>query len=86
MSPSSVGESRPDRWMALRLLRYCCRIWEAGRRSYPDEEFLRPVLPLVFYQGRHRWRYAEELAESFPPALRGEPWVPRSCGRGSGGR
>ncbi len=70
-------QSRPDRWMALRLLRYCCRIWEAGRRSYPDEEFLRPVLPLVFYQGRHRWRYAEELAESFPPALRGEPWVPR---------
>ncbi len=70
-------QSRPDRWMALRLLRYCCRIWEAGRRSYPDEKFLRPVLPLVFYQGKHRWRYAEELAESFPPALRDEPWVPR---------
>ncbi len=70
-------QSRPDRWMALRLLRYCCRIWEARAPELPDEKFLRPVLPLVFYQGKRRWRYARELAESFPPALRGEPWVPR---------
>ena len=70
-------QSRPDRWIALRLLRYCCRIWETERRTHPDEPFLRPVLPLVFYQGTRRWRYATELAESFPPALRGQPWVPR---------
>ena len=62
-----------------RLLRYCCRIWEADRRDYPDEQYLRPVLPLVFYQGEHHWHYAIELAESFPPALRGQPWVPRFC-------
>ena len=65
--------------MALRLLRYCCRIWEADRRDYPDEQYLRPVLPLVFYQGEHHWHYDIELAESFPPALRGQPWVPRFC-------
>ena len=65
--------------MALRLLRYCCRIWEADRRDSPDEQYLRPVLPLVFYQGEHHWHYAIELAESFPPALRGQPWVPRFC-------
>ena len=59
--------------MALRLLRYCCRIWEADRRDHPDEQYLRPVLPLVFYQGEHHWHYAIELAESFPPALRGQP-------------
>ena len=70
-------QSRPDRWMALRVMRYCCRIWEAGRRSHPKERFLRPVLPVVFYQGRRPWRYAQELAESFPPEFRGEPWVPR---------
>ena len=70
-------QSRPDRWMALRLLRYCCRIWEADRHTHPKERFLRPVLPLVFYQGKRRWRYATELAESFPPALRDQPWVPR---------
>ncbi len=28
-------QSQPDRWMALRLLRYCCRIWEADRRDTP---------------------------------------------------
>ena len=31
-------QSQPDRWMALRLLRYCRRIWEADRRDYPDEQ------------------------------------------------
>ena len=70
-------QSRPDRWMALRMMSYCCRIWEAGRESHPKERFLRPVLPVVFYQGRRRWRYAQELAESFPPEFRGEWWVPR---------
>ena len=44
-------QSRPDRWMALRLLRYCCRIWETDRRKHPKARFLRPVLPLVFFQG-----------------------------------
>ena len=72
-------QSRPDRWMALRLLRYCCRIWETERRDHPAEQYLRPVLPLVFYQGEHHWRCATELAESFPPALRGQPWVPSFC-------
>ena len=27
--------------------------------------------------GKRRWRYATELADSFPPALRDQPWVPR---------
>ena len=33
----------------------------------------------MFYQGEHHWHYAIELAESFPPGLRGQPWVPRFC-------
>ena len=70
-------QSRPDRWITLRLLRYCCRIWEADRRAHPKAQYLRPVLPLVFYQGKRHWTYAIELADSFPPALRGQPWVPR---------
>ena len=70
-------QSRPDRWITLRLLRYCCRIWENDRRARPKARYLRPVLPLVFYQGKRHWTYAIELAESFPPALRGQPWVPR---------
>ena len=27
--------------------------------------------------GEHHWHYDTELAESFPPALRGQPWVSR---------
>ncbi len=69
-------QSRPDRWITLRLLRYCCRIWENDRRAHPKARYLRPVLPLVFYQGKRHWTYAIELADSFPPALRGQPWVP----------
>ena len=69
-------QSRPDRWMAMRMMSYCCRIWEAARDSRPKERFLRPVLPVVFYQGKRPWRYAQELAESFPPEFRGASWVP----------
>ena len=65
-------QSRPDRRMAMRMMSYCCRIWEATRDSHPKERFLRPVLPVVFYQGKRPWRYAQELAESFPPGYRGE--------------
>lgn len=81
--PDSLG--RRFRWSSLRRIPgsfvdqelHCCGIWEAGRRSHAKERFLRPVLPVVFYQGRRPWRYAQELADSFPPEFRGEPWVPR---------
>ena len=43
----------PDPWM--RLLRYCCRIWEADRRDDPDRRELRPIVPVVFYQGARGW-------------------------------
>ena len=68
-------QSQPDRWMAMLT---AAEVWEADRRDYPDEQYLRPVLPLVFYQGEHHWHYDIELAESFPPALRGYQ-EPRFC-------
>ena len=34
-------------------------------------------MPLVFYQGRRRWRHATELSELFAPSVRASPWVPR---------
>ena len=42
-------QSSPDPWIRLRLLRYCCRIWEADRRNDPDRQELRPIVPVVFY-------------------------------------
>ena len=70
-------QSQPDRWMPFRLLKYCCRIWDRDRRMHPRERGLRPIVPLVFYQGRGRWRHATELAELFAASVREWPWVPR---------
>jgi len=70
-------QSSPDRWLRLRLLRYCCRIWEAERRDEPERSELRPIVPVVFYQGPRGWNLSTEFADLFPEAARLLPWVPR---------
>ena len=70
-------QSTPDRWLRLRLLKYSIRIWERDRRQHPLEEQLRPIVPLVLYQGARVWREAREFAELFAEALRDWPGVPR---------
>ena len=70
-------QSSPERLMRLRLLRYCCRIWEADLRSDTDRHGLRPIIPVVFYQGSRGWAYSTEFADLFPEAVRAWPWVPR---------
>ena len=70
-------QSSPDAWLRLRLLRYCCRIWEADRRDDPERRELRPIVPVVFYQGTRSWNHSQDLADLFPEAVRSSPWVPR---------
>ena len=70
-------QSSPDPWLRLRLLRYCCRIWEADRRDDPQRSELRPIVPVVFYQGARGWNHSTEFADLFPEAVRSLPWVPR---------
>ena len=70
-------QSSPDPWMRLRLLRYCCRIWEDDLRDGSDRRELRPIVPVVFYQGERGWNYSTEFADLFPEAARSWPWVPR---------
>ena len=70
-------QSSPDPWLRLRLLRYCCRIWETERRNEPDRPVLRPIMPVVFYQGERGWTYSVEFSDLFPEAVRSLPWVPR---------
>ncbi len=48
-------QSTPDRWLRLRLLKYGIRIWERDRRQHPNEEQLRPIVPVVWYQGERGW-------------------------------
>jgi predicted transposase/invertase (TIGR01784 family) len=70
-------QSTPDRWMRLRLLKYCCRIWDLSFRDYPDQRELRAIVPLVFYQGERSWPYSSEFAELFAESVRDWPGVPR---------
>ena len=64
-------------WLRLRLLGYCCRIWEHDRRDHQDAGYLRPILPLVFYQGPTGWQHSPQFADLFPAATRDWPWLPR---------
>ena len=70
-------QSKPDRWMRFRLLKYCCRIWDRSRLRHPAERELRPIIPIVFFQGRGRWRHATQITELFASSVRDWPWVPR---------
>ena len=38
---------------------------------------LRPIVPLVFYQGRRNWSYSTEFADLFAESVRDWPGVPR---------
>ena len=62
-------QSTPDRWMRLRLLDYCCRIWDRDRQDHKNARYLRPILPLVFYQGPTGWRHSPQFADLFPAAV-----------------
>ena len=59
-------QSTPDFWLRLRLLGYCCRIWERDRQDHNETRYLRPILPLVFYQGPSGWRHSPQFADLFP--------------------
>ncbi|MEW6744747.1 MAG: Rpn family recombination-promoting nuclease/putative transposase [Planctomycetota bacterium] len=52
-----------DRWLPLQLLGYIVRIWERWRKAHPRERLLPPVLPVVLYHGRRRWRSPRSLSE-----------------------
>jgi predicted transposase YdaD len=70
-------QSSPDRWMRFRLLKYCCRIWDVHLSERPTPIELRPIIPLVFYQGERTWSYSTEFADLFAESVRDWPGVPR---------
>ncbi len=69
-------QSTPDRWMSFRLLKYCCRIWDMNLAERPTPSELRPIVPLVFYQGERSWSYSTEFGTLFTEKVRDWPWVP----------
>lgn len=69
-------QSTPSHWMRFRLLKYCCRIWDRDRSQCPKEPELRPIVPLVLYQGARPWKYSSEFSDLFAEGMREWPWLP----------
>ncbi|WP_019928832.1 Rpn family recombination-promoting nuclease/putative transposase [Nocardia sp. BMG111209] len=61
-------QSRPDRWMPIRISEYVLAIWNKHRKEYPGVP-LPMVIPVVVHSGHaHRkWDTATELAELLAP-------------------
>ncbi len=44
---------------------------------HPESNQLRPIVPLVIYQGQDRWTYSTSFADLFAEAVRDWPGIPR---------
>ncbi|GAB6049891.1 Rpn family recombination-promoting nuclease/putative transposase [Hydrogenophilus islandicus] len=68
-------QSKPDHWMALRLLVYIGLFYQELIRQNRHLRRLPPVLPIVLYNGEHRWHAATEFSAlidlATPEVLRG---------------
>ena len=65
------------RLMVLRLLRYCLRIWEREAANLSPEDHLTPIVPVVFHQGRRKWRAETSFEALFPEEVRDWATTPR---------
>jgi len=76
-------QSSAERLMGLRLLFYMVSVWEAQRRQWEDarvpseEQWLWPIIPVIFYTGSQRWKgaVAVDNCMHLPAAL--ADYVPR---------
>ena len=66
-----------QRLMALRMLRYCLRIWEREDANRQPEDSLTPIVPVVFHQGRRKWSAETSCEALFPEEVRRWATTPR---------
>ena len=69
-------QSRPEKWMRFRLFKYMGRIWDESFKKFPKQNFLIPVIPLVFYQGKKKWGYSTKFRDLFRPSQRRADFIP----------
>ena len=73
-------QSTVDRFMALRLLEYMCRIWQAFRRDNPKAKRLPVVFPLVVHHSAKGWTAPVQLQDlidtSYPDPNAVAPFIP----------
>ncbi len=51
--------------------------WDTGVQDGAGPSWFRPIVPMVFYQGRDGWTHSTQFADLFPEVAREWPWVPR---------
>ncbi len=68
-------KSRPDRFARLQLLRYLVEFWDDWHLDHPRSP-LPPVLPVLFYHGKRRWKSSTRFGDLVvcPEAFR--PYLP----------
>jgi hypothetical protein len=74
-------QSRPDPWMALRILVYVGLLYQdlVNRNEWAPDGKLPPVLPIVLYNGHPRWQAAEALSDLITPPPDGlAPYQPQA--------
>jgi len=69
-------QSKADKWMRFRFLKYMCRIWDESFKTFPKQQELVPIIPLVFYQGKHSWNYSTQFRELFRESARQFNFIP----------
>ena len=64
-------QSGVDKYMALRILRYICELYEFIRIEWGDSKFrkLPAVLPILLYNGEETWTAATSMSEIIEPSL-----------------
>ena len=73
-------QSKPDRWMAFRVLRYLVRVWDAFRLADPKAKRLPPIVPIIVAHTAGGWRATtrfEELIDLDGALAELAPHVPR---------
>ena len=70
-------QSKPDRWMPLRVLNYCLQVWLKWQRDNKDAEKLPLIVPVVFYQGKEPWLYPRQFAELVEGGEAERGWAPQ---------
>jgi len=64
-------QSSVDKYMALRMLRYICELYEFITIEWGDDKFrkLPAVLPIMLYNGENRWTAATSMSEIIEQSL-----------------
>ena len=56
-------QSSVDQLISFRLLKYMVKVWELELKQKPDLRLLPPIIPLVLYHGKDRWKVGNKFSD-----------------------